>query len=322
MSLNRTLRALAAASRRAERESARRYRERERNMRESAKLAEKDRARHEVELHDALIETLVSVHKDCSDPIDWKSLRDAAAPALPDRSSKNEDGARIELEGYRPGLFTRLFGLTARQRAKLEAAITEGRAMDDAAYRAACAAHDEQRAEWQEQRDLAARVLAGDLDAYVTVIQEMNPFAEIAGLGSSVSFSSDEATMIEATVRVNTDRVVPAESKSLLASGKLSVKAMTPARFNAIYQDYVCGAALRVARELLAILPVEAVDVTATVEGLDTATGRNDVKTILSVQVTRKVASMINFELADPSDCMKNFKHKMKFTKSGGFEPI
>lgn len=316
------LHAIDAANRRAERESAKRYRENLKRAKEYEKFAEQERARNEVELFEAHVDMLVSMHKDCRSPLNWKAIVEAPALKAPTRASSNEDLARQTLDGYRPGVFARLFRLVEKQRASLEAEVVEGRAADDALYASAQARHARQAQEWQERHDLAQGVLRGDLQAYMDAIEETNPFAEVAELGSTVTVSAHDSAFIEATVQVNTDRVVPQESKSLLSSGKLSVKTLAPSKFNEIYQDYVCGAALRVARELFALLPLDAVDVTAVVDGLNSATGRNEVRTILSVQVTRKIADGINFEMADPSDCMKNFVHTMKFTKSGGFDSI
>ena len=316
------LRALEVAARQTERDAARRYKANLRAAKQSEKMEALDLGRQEVELFETYVDFLVSIHKDCRTPLDWKAIAALPAPSSPTRASAHEDLAREALHNFRPGFFASVFGMVPKQRARLESEIWEGRSMDDTKFEEQQRKHAAEMQDWKDRCDIASRVLRGDLSAYNEVIEETNPFAEIAGLGSSVRVSTHDPAFIEATLRVNSDQVVPREAKSLLSSGKLSVKAMPLRRFNEIYQDYVCGAALRVARELFAVLPIDAVDVTAEVDGFNSATGRNELSTILSVQVTKSIADRINFELTDPSECMKNFVHAMKFTKSGGFEAI
>ena len=62
---------------------------------------------------------------------------------------------------------------------------------------------------------------------------------------------------------MNSDHVIPRAAKSLLKSGKLSVKQKPKGAFHELYQDYVCSATMRVAREALALLPVQTVVVDA-----------------------------------------------------------
>ena len=89
--------------------------------------------------------------------------------------------------------------------------------------------------------------------------------------------------LIECELKVNGQDVIPADTKSLSAGGKLVVKAMPKARFHEIYQDYVCGCVLRLAREMFALLPVDNVILTATVDGTDSATGHVAELPVLSV---------------------------------------
>ena len=49
---------------------------------------------------------------------------------------------------------------------------------------------------------------------------------------------------------------------------------MPKGEFFELYQDYVCGVVLRIANEVLAILPVESVVVTACDDLLDASTGQ------------------------------------------------
>ena len=97
---------------------------------------------------------------------------------------------------------------------------------------------------------------------------------------------------------------------------------MQKGRYYEIYQDHVCGAALRAGRELLALLPVQFVVVHATTDLLNSATGHMEESPILSVALPRDTVGKMNFESLDPSDSMNNFVHRMNFKKTKGFTAV
>ena len=100
---------------------------------------------------------------------------------------------------------------------------------------------------------------------------------------------------------------------------------MPKARFHEIYQDYVCSCVLRVAREVFAILPVEGVLVTASVDVLELYTGQTTEQPVLSVAISRTEIDRLDFEQLDPSDAVEGFLHRgdaKAARKSGEFEPV
>jgi hypothetical protein len=123
-------------------------------------------------------------------------------------------------------------------------------------------------------------------------------------------------------VHVRTVEIIPNFVVSQLASGKLSRKNLSVSKFNELYQDLVCGALLRVAREVFAHLPVTQVVSHALVEQLNPATGQIERQVIVSVSMPRATLEKLNFTALDPSDSMRNFSHTMKFTKTGGFQAV
>ena len=89
-----------------------------------------------------------------------------------------------------------------------------------------------------------------------------------------------------------------------------------------MYQDYVCGCALRVAREIFALLPSMMVIVTTTSDVLNTSTGHLEVQPVLSVAMPRVTLEGLNFDSLDPSDSLNNFVHNMRFLKTKGFRVV
>jgi hypothetical protein len=185
--------------------------------------------------------------------------------------------------------------------------------------------YEQQYAGWEKMRALARGVLAGDAGAYRDALSELSNFGELSDLGSSIAFRVEDSKIINCELHVSGDDAIPKEVKSLTSAGKLSVKPMARMRFHELYQDYVCGCILRVAREVFALLPVELVIVTAMVPSVQSSTGQDIDIPVLSVAMPREVIERLDYARLDPSDSMENFAHRgdvMASRKSGDFLAI
>jgi len=317
-----TVRSIRASYRAAERDAQRRRRELERERKAYAKMEELAQAEFEVEVYENEVELLLSVHKECGGLVDWQSMASASQPFAPEQSNKLEKRAKKALRDYKPGLFTRLFKREHAVRERLTTSIEKSREKDEANYEAAVEQWKADHKDWKESGELARRIVAGDRKAMLEAIKDLDPFSDISQLGSHLEFQVWEEGIVEATLHVHSQDVVPGEVKSLLKSGKLSVKKMPKGQFNELFQDYVCGCALRVANELFSILPIESTIITAVDQMLNTKTGHLEETPVLSALIPRKTLERMNLEGIDPSDSMENFVHNMNFKKTKGFEGV
>jgi hypothetical protein len=306
------MRAMEAAERRQQRDAKKRQRELERQTKEMAKLSALEQARLEVETYENTLDVLLSIHKEQADPLDWLSLAASLPPVPPRRQSHNEFRIRQRLA-------------VSPSQTVGDTALVQAQQHDEREYQAAHQAHTADMAEWMKMSSLARRVLQGGADAYIEAIEEISPFAELAGIGSSLHFTVHNARLIEVVLSTNGRKSIPTEVKSLTASGKISVKAMPKQRFIEIYQDYICGCVLRVARELFALLPIETLLITSSAEALDTSTGQNVERPFLSAVIPRAILNALNFDKLDPSDSIMSLAHRgdLKASrKTGDFEFI
>jgi len=317
-----TVRSIGAAVRAAERDAKRRQRELERQQNLYAKMQELEQDAYEVEVFENHIEIIQSVHKECSEPIDWEGISTSKAPSKPENLKIHEKEARSKAENYRPGVMDKVFKKTETKQKELEENIQLSINKDEAEHRSAISNWEAEVEDWKESVVLAKQLLSGNEKAKIEAIKELNSFAELSTLGSSISVSIRDRGIVEASIHVHGEEIVPSESKSLLKSGKLSVKKMPKVSFNEIYQDYVCSCVLRVANEILAIIPDDFVVITALDELLNSKTGHLEKSPILSVCISRKTINSLNMNSIDPSDSMSNFIHNMSFKKAKGFEAV
>jgi len=317
-----TLRSLIAAQRRIERESKRRQRELELEQKRIAKMQELKQAAHEVEAYENYIQVLTSIHKNCGEEWDWGKIYSSQPPEKPVRKKIFEKEAQKKLESYRPNIIDKVLRRDKSRKQKINKLMELAKRKDENIYLEALEEYKKNYANWETTHLLAMKILSGDIEAYINVIAEINPFKEINELGFAVEFQPINDKILEVTLYTNGENIVPTEVKTLLRSGKLSVKKMSKTKFYELYQDYICSATLRVACEMFALLPIETIIITVVSEILNTKTGHLENRPILSVAIPRKTLKKLNFAALDPSDAMDNFIHKMNFRKTKGFAPV
>ncbi len=316
-----TLRAIEAAERRSERESQRRYKQLLRESKERAKMEARQQCAFEVDFYENQIERILSIHKECPEPWDWNLIFNTPPPLSPERPQLRGALAQSTLDEFKPSLMDKLLGRVDKKRGKLESALQLAQSQDEAEYQTIYAEYHQRYTDWNDRRELAWKVLHGDIKAYVEALEDFNPFSDVKELGANVECTAHTAQLFEVRLIAN-QGLIPDEIKSLTAAGKVSTKPMPRSRQLELYRDFVCAAALRVGRELFAFIPVQAVLVTIRAKMLNTATGHTSTAPILSVAFFRPTFSSLDFERLNPADAMENFPHRIEFSKSAGFEAV
>ena len=124
-------------------------------------------------------------------------------------------------------------------------------------------------AEWALYHRYAAQVLRGDTDAYLAVIEAMQPLGDLSDYAGSFQIAAPTPETLEASFEA-----VP------FYLGKSPEEA----------RRYLAGMAVRVARDLFALLPVTRVDVTA----------RSGEKRLLTVDFDHSEMLKVRFAFIDP----------------------
>lgn len=309
------LRSMEVEARRAQRESLR-------QQKTYNKMLELESDTQEVELYENNIAVLQSMHQDCTEKVNWNKIKILEPPNVPKKNNEYERQAQNKLKNYKPTLTQKLLGKVDKIKNSLKEEIRIAIKKDEEKYLADLKNYEEEKKEWEDDISIASKILEGDLHGYERALDKLNPFSEISGLGTSLSYSFPNKEIMVVDLNVHSEEIIPSEVKTLLKSGKLSIKSMPISRFNEIYQDHVCSSVLRIAREAFAILPLKKVIVTAFSNLLNTQTGYKEDTPIISVFVTIETFNNLNFDKIDPSDSMKNFVHNMDFKKTQGFNGV
>ncbi len=259
--------------------------------------------------YENMINSLRGVHQCCDDYVDWQSIRNSDEPFQRGTVGPKQTEALEACNKYCSGPFRWL--KSRKKKEKLQRAVEQA-AKEDA----------EDYENWERLKLLSERVMSGDTDAYLEVIREMNPMDDLLDFGSEFELGTDDPAFMNVEFNVKSDMVIPKFSLHLTKTGKLSKKDLSKTAYYGLMQDYVCSCALRIARDVFALLPVKAVLVHAVEDRVDTQTGNIEDVTILSVLFNRNIVDGLIFDRIDASDAMNNFPHEMRFLKTSGFKPV
>lgn len=149
-------------------------------------------------------------------------------------------------------------------------------------------------------KEHANKILDGDIDTYYQVVSDVNPLDDLIQYGSDFECGTDDPRNIYIHFHVNITKILK------------DAKKLPKEVFNDLWQDYVCGCSIRIARDMFALLPVRHVIVDAW----------DNNKDILSVDFKRREFDKLDFQNLDASDTVETFRHNMDFNLSSGFKPI
>lgn len=130
-------------------------------------------------------------------------------------------------------------------------------------------------------RTVAPRILSGDIDAYLEVIEEIRPVDDLLLYGGDFEFGTDKPSYIEVEFSAKPENLVPnGTSDSML-------------------EEFLCAVSIRVARDIMALLPVSNVLVHATIES----------DTVLSVLFTKNDLLKARLKAEDAREIVNGFEH-------------
>lgn len=175
--------------------------------------------------------------------------------------------------------------------------------------------------DYEELMKISQGVKNNDTNSFMYALNFFKPFEDLKNYGSDISYTFNNGLNVNFFARDKD--VVPNFTKKALRNGvEVKDEPISLARYNEIYQDYVCSCVLRVGKEIFSLLPINDVKVNVKGNLLDKSTGNIKDSTILSVKLNRDIIENLNFNLLDPSDSMRNFTHNMIFDKNVGFYEV
>jgi hypothetical protein len=303
-----------------------------RAMDRAAKQAERRRIAHQRALHrqavldasaeaaaeyEAIIDALTGAHRVSLPRRDWLTTATAATVPIPDRRNDAERAAAEELERFTPNWFTKLLRREERVRKSLADALASARARDDADHTARVLAAQTENVKIQH----AQRVVEREPDAMVRALEEHSALGDLPFSVEGLDTLFIDGRLVAVVDGLDLEDM-PEESVSLLKSGKASIKAVPIGKRQELHRDSICSAAVRVALEFLAVLPIEEVEVVMLTDVLDRGSGHIDSLPVLHLRVTMQAINALNLARAEPAALVERLGGHMDWSKREGFRAI
>ncbi|HYC98228.1 hypothetical protein [Brevundimonas sp.] len=286
--------------------------------RSAQKIALLEEAADAADEYQQMIDQLVGAHRIAFRPVDWEAKAQCEPLPMPERTSVTEEAARRAAGGYHPNWFDRTFGLARGKVARLESAVAHAVIHDEAMHRAECG---KVRAV-NDGIELARKLIALDRDAVAKVVNEQSGLGDLPFCVEALDLWFGENRQVIARVDGLDLEDMPTQSVTLLQSGKASVKPLSPAKIQELHRANICASALRVAVELLKVVPVPMVEVVMETDLLDPATGHIEPKPVLSVKVSRQAIATLALERTEAPAVVERLGGEMDWNSRRGFAAI
>lgn len=263
-----------------------------------------------VDTYNKLLKLIVTVHKRGQEIIEWQKINSTEPPYDFSNVGPNEQNAIKKYEEFKETFLERIIkSLGKKKRIHLFNMIQEAKKIDKEIY-----------SQWENLNMLSKKVIEGDIDAYFQVIDEMNSFNELLSYGSEFEVGTNDGSAIEVEFRVKSSNVIPISGP--YKNGKPCGERMSKRKYYDLVQDYACSGAIRISRDIMALIPVEKVIVHAVDTIKDDEANENYDITILSVVFDKETFETLKFDTIDPSLSLRNFLCNMKQQKTTGLEPV
>lgn len=275
-----------------------------------------------VSQYDAHIQRLTTLHVLTADRMDWPGLSELSDPSEPAFDGVRTKRAQQALDSFSPSLIDYVFMRAARLRRELEEALDRATILDRKCHEEASQKWKVECARNHQVRSFSKSVVEQNNKAWLRVIELLEPLKGLHGVAESANVHWDSPAHAEVTILLTSDEVIPAMSLTLTKRGLLSEKPMAQKKRWEMYEDAICGAAIRATRELFAVLPFEAITVHCNSGSISTETGAHEEVPVLSVHYPRNAFLALIFEHIDPSDSLRRFRHNKDFKRGEGFRPV
>jgi len=265
-----------------------------------------------VQEYNKMIETIRGLHKYADEEIDWNIVYNSPEPFNINAIGPKAKLAKEKLNSYEPSVGEKILKFKFDKKVnQLKSEVKRAMEEDEEIYNG-----------WRNLVDLAGSVIKGNIDSYFEVINEMKPLDDLLEFGIDFEFGANSSDAIHVEFVINSKNIIPYFSLSLTQAGKLSKQNLDQAEYHELVRDYIGSSAIRIAKDMFALLPVERSIVHVVDDLLNTQTGNREKITVLSVDFEREILKSLNFDLMEPSDALTNFKHNMNFLKTSGFQAI
>lgn len=137
---------------------------------------------------------------------------------------------------------------------------------------------------WSYCKKIAPKILAGDIDTYLQAIEDLRPLDDLLMYSGDFEFGTDKPYYLEVEFTAKVDELLPGGNS------------------NPLFEDFITAVSIRVARDLMSLLPVSKVIVHVVNDDVTVMSGIYDLATV-------KKYNGVNMSI---EDYLSKFEHNLK----------
>jgi hypothetical protein len=267
---------------------------------------------------EARLEQLTRLHCVAYARKDWN---EAARQTLVEPSVKphaKEQAARRALANYVPGIIDSLFGLEADKRRRLNERVLEAAREDAVLYAKAKKAADDHNLDI----NLAPGVLAMDPESIETALRAHLPVAELAPAVEGLLFACPAPGKLTVYLELLELDALPDEVCTPGPAGEIVFGPMPASQRYELQLLNACSAALRVAVETLAQVPVDAVEILARCHLFNPATRELEPYPVLYLKAPHEALARMDLRRLEPVSTVTALGGRVDWELGRGLAPI
>lgn len=231
-----TLPSWEAASKRRDREIERQERLQVKAEKELEKLNDLLDAQEEVQKYEDYIQKVQSIHKSTLYSINWQEVLNSAPPEKPVKLVENQHKAEENYNNYRPSLFHKLFKKTEKIKSKLAYQIEIAKQLDEKKFKEELIDFEDKYNSWEKNVLEAQNVLAFEPNTLQAIIDKSELLNKIPELGVNLDFEINDKNQLSIDIFLHSKDFIPKEAKTLLKSGKISIKDLPKSKYHELHQ--------------------------------------------------------------------------------------
>lgn len=267
-------------------------------------------AKNAIKEYEYLMFIVKNIYKFSNDIIEWNEVR-----RIPEPFNINELGpnALIEqslIDAYEPSLVEKAFkSKMDKKKEHFKLKLREAMQKDEYIYNA-----------WRELIDLAEDILKGSISSYFKAIKIINPFEDLLELGIDFEFGADNSDVMHVEYVIDSRKIIPYYKLTSSKMGVLNKSNFSREEYNNLVKDYISGCAVRIARELFALIPIKEVIVHIVDHKFNTDSRINEKLTVFSADIKRELIENLDIDKLTPFDILENSKYSINFNEYDGLQ--
>lgn len=265
-------------------------------------------SKNAIKEYEYLMFIVKNIYKFSNDIIEWNEVRRIPEPFNINELGPNALIEQSSIDAYEPSLVEKAFkSKMDKKKEYFKLKLREAMQKDEYIYNA-----------WRELIDLAEDILKGRVSSYFKAIKIINPFEDLLELGIDFEFGADDSNIMHVEYVVDSREIIPYYKLTSSKMGVLNKSNFSREEYNNLVKDYIAGCAIRIARELFALIPINEVIVHVVDHKFNTNSRINEKITVLSADIRRELIENLDFDKLKPIDILEALKYNMNFNEYDG----